>query len=132
MISEMGPKQTVLNTILLALLALPILLYELFGTPTQRGFFADDDSLAYPYKESTIPDWLLYIVGFGAPITLIFLHQLYEIKSTFTRTNILKCLQHSMSATIIYLLGIHPAKKRYTTYPLYEAKLSFFEIESHL
>ena len=114
MMSKMEPKKTLLNIFLLAILGLPILLYEVIGTPTERGFFADDDSIAYPYKESTVSDWLLYTVGFGAPIALIFLYHIYEIKSTLYRINIIEYLQHSLSATILYLLGMYVIQSRKT------------------
>ena len=102
----MDPKKTLLNIILLALLGLPILLFEVIGKPTKRGFFINDDSLAYPYNESTIPDWLLYTVGFGAPIILIFFFHFYERKRSLYKINLLECLQQSTSSTILYLLGM--------------------------
>jgi phosphatidate phosphatase len=60
-----------LNLIIVSLLATPILYCHLWGNPTIRGFYCDDESLDYPYHSSTIPSWALYFVGFGVPIVAI-------------------------------------------------------------
>ena len=46
----------------------PILLFFLFGQPYERGFHCDDESLRYPYKDSTISSTVLYVVGIFMPI----------------------------------------------------------------
>jgi len=48
--------------------AFPILLFFLFGQPYERGFYCDDESLRYPYKDSTISSTVLYVVGIFMPI----------------------------------------------------------------
>ena len=97
-------KTEMLNFLLLILLALPILLLDRIGSPTERGFFIDDDSLSYPYKIDTVPNWLLYMMGFGIPIVLILLGNL-SIKRSSSRENIFESLKHSYTMIILYLLG---------------------------
>jgi phosphatidate phosphatase len=46
----------------------PILLFFLFGQPFERGFYCDDESLRYPYKDSTISSAVLYVVGIFIPV----------------------------------------------------------------
>ncbi|OWK62578.1 Lipid phosphate phosphohydrolase 1 [Lonchura striata] len=36
--------------------------------PYQRGFFCNDDSIKYPFHDSTITSTVLYTVGFTLPI----------------------------------------------------------------
>lgn len=43
--------------------AIPILLFYLLGKPVERGFHCDDESLRYPYKDSTVNTGVLYAVG---------------------------------------------------------------------
>ncbi len=62
------------NFALVAILALPILINKLTLEPTKRGFFVDDETISYPYHSSTVPSWLLYLVGFGVPILTILIH----------------------------------------------------------
>ena len=61
----------VVNTVALALLALPILLYWRLGVPAHRGFYCNDDTLSYPYHGSTVKSYLLYTFGLAIPIVTI-------------------------------------------------------------
>ncbi|CAG4947887.1 unnamed protein product [Colias eurytheme] len=45
-----------------------ILVFYLWGTPYERGFFCDDESLKHPYKDSTVTNVMLYIIGLGLPV----------------------------------------------------------------
>lgn len=47
--------------------AIPILLFFLLGNPYERGFNCDDESLRYPYKDSTVSTFVLYVVGTFLP-----------------------------------------------------------------
>ncbi|RWR99138.1 putative phosphatidate phosphatase-like protein, partial [Dinothrombium tinctorium] len=44
-----------------------VLALYLFGKPYERGVFCDDYSIRYPLKDSTIPNYLLYIYSIGLP-----------------------------------------------------------------
>ncbi|OQR79813.1 putative phosphatidate phosphatase-like [Tropilaelaps mercedesae] len=56
------------HTVCIGLVAFPVLLFYLVGKPYKRGFFCDDESLRYPYHESTVTSTVLYIFGFGLPV----------------------------------------------------------------
>ncbi|XP_035212310.1 putative phosphatidate phosphatase isoform X2 [Stegodyphus dumicola] len=62
-----------LDLAILLTVGIPILLFHLHGQPIQRGFFCDDDSIRYPFKESTISNKVLYIVGIFVPVIVISL-----------------------------------------------------------
>jgi len=43
---------------------MPSIVFKVGGIePTHRGFFCDDDSIRYPYHESTISTTALILVG---------------------------------------------------------------------
>lgn len=46
----------------------PILFFFLWGDPYKRGFFCNDESLRHPFHDSTVRNWMLYIVGLILPI----------------------------------------------------------------
>lgn len=49
----------------------PILLFFLLGDPYKRGFFCDDESLMHPFKDSTVRNWMLYIIGLVIPVGVV-------------------------------------------------------------
>ncbi|XP_045121270.1 putative phosphatidate phosphatase isoform X1 [Portunus trituberculatus] len=74
--SIMEPKyiiRVVMDTIILLTVAIPILLFFLLGQPVERGFHCDDESLRYPYKDSTVSTGVLYAVGTILPTTAMVL-----------------------------------------------------------
>ncbi|XP_017865976.1 PREDICTED: putative phosphatidate phosphatase isoform X1 [Drosophila arizonae] len=46
--------------------------------PHTRGFFCNDLSLRHPYKESTIQNWMLYLMCVVLPISTILLVEFYR------------------------------------------------------
>lgn len=46
-------------------------MFYLWGSPYERGFFCDDESLKHPYKDSTVTNVMLYIVGLGLPVLTV-------------------------------------------------------------
>lgn len=53
--------------IFVSVVGFPVLMFYLFGTPYQRGFFCSDESIRYPFKESTVSSAVLHMVGLGLP-----------------------------------------------------------------
>lgn len=51
---------------------LAVLCYAVYGKPTKRGFFCDDESIRYPYLEQTIGTVLLIVLALGIPTVLMF------------------------------------------------------------
>ncbi|CAH1237861.1 PLPP1 [Branchiostoma lanceolatum] len=65
------PKNLVyvlVDLVCVLIVALPIVILKFAGTPTQRGFFCDDQTISYPFHESTVPTWMLVIFGGGIPL----------------------------------------------------------------
>uniref|UniRef100_A0A0A9Y9K8 Putative phosphatidate phosphatase n=1 Tax=Lygus hesperus TaxID=30085 RepID=A0A0A9Y9K8_LYGHE len=61
-------KKVITDFVVLSAVALPLLVFRLFGTPPVRGFFCNDETIRYPFKDSTVPNIALYFVGLGLPI----------------------------------------------------------------
>ena len=46
-------------------------LIYIFIKPVQRGFFCDDTSIQYPFRQDTIPMWVLALYGGVGPIIIV-------------------------------------------------------------
>lgn len=58
----------------LCAVGIPVLVLFLAGKPFKRGFFCDDESLRYPFRDSTVTSPMLYTYGILIPIvTMIVL-----------------------------------------------------------
>lgn len=49
--------------------------------PYKRGFFCNDETLMLPFKEPIVDNFVLYVVGFGAPILIIAVIEFSHRKS---------------------------------------------------
>jgi len=74
-------RKAIFDVISLVALGLPILMLNTIATPYQRGFNCDDESIMYPYKDSTIPNYVLYIYGFSIPLSVIFAIEIYNART---------------------------------------------------
>ncbi|XP_050023737.2 putative phosphatidate phosphatase isoform X3 [Dermacentor andersoni] len=55
----------------LCAVGVPILVLFLVGKPFKRGFFCDDESLRYPFRDSTVTSPMLYSYGILIPIIVM-------------------------------------------------------------
>ena len=53
----------------------PALIWYLVGDPFQRGFYCDDTSIRFPYKDSTVTDVELMCYSLVVPIILVKLFE---------------------------------------------------------
>lgn len=60
-----------IDFVILCCVGFPILIFFLVGQPYERGFFCDDESLMHPFHDSTVTNWMLYIIGIAVPILVI-------------------------------------------------------------
>ncbi|NP_001085779.1 MGC80748 protein [Xenopus laevis] len=84
----------ILDIVCLILAALPLGVLKLITKkPYQRGFFCDDDSIKYPFHDSTVTSTVLYTVGFTVPICSMILGETLSVvyndlrSSAFIRNN---------------------------------------------
>ncbi|KAM8960858.1 phospholipid phosphatase 1 [Pelodytes ibericus] len=65
---------------LIHLAGLPLIVLKLVTKiPYQRGFFCNDDSIKYPFHDSTVTSTVLYTVGFTLPICSIILVEVLSV-----------------------------------------------------
>nr|CAH0101222.1 unnamed protein product [Daphnia galeata] len=111
-------RQLVIDVLCLAIVWLPVLLLDLLGKPFERGFYCDDTSIRYPYKDSTVTSTLLYSYSLGLPITMMITVEIFRwrhnLKSEkLSRQNVTPTISISSSihipsviAEIIHLIAI--------------------------
>ncbi|GAB6021306.1 hypothetical protein CHUAL_003921 [Chamberlinius hualienensis] len=83
---------------------IPILVFKLAITPYRRGYFCDDDTIRYNYKDSTIHTIVLYFVGTTIPAIAFFVIEGVRYK---------KGLLPMYPATTLCGRNFHPLLKAY-------------------
>uniref|UniRef100_A0A8C3P5E1 Phospholipid phosphatase 1 n=1 Tax=Cyanoderma ruficeps TaxID=181631 RepID=A0A8C3P5E1_9PASS len=74
--------------------------------PYQRGFFCNDDSIKYPFHDSTITSTVLYTVGFTLPIFSIILGESLSViynnlhSNSFVRNNYIATIYKAIGTFI--------------------------------
>jgi phosphatidate phosphatase len=75
------PTRIFLDFSLLFLVWLPVILFATVVKPFERGYYCDDESIRYPYRDSTVPNYSLYILGAALPIiTIVFIETFRVLK----------------------------------------------------
>ncbi|XP_075166536.1 wunen isoform X2 [Haematobia irritans] len=67
-----------LDVLILICVLFPVLCFFLWGEPYKRGFFCDDESLMHPFKESTINNFWLYMIGLVLPVCVILIVEIIQ------------------------------------------------------
>ena len=62
----------------LGAVGLACLLFKLVASPYRQGFYCDDDSISKPFKDSTVPSWVLYSVGFTLAYLVILITECFN------------------------------------------------------
>ncbi|XP_016927788.2 putative phosphatidate phosphatase [Drosophila suzukii] len=77
-----GPRQIfgriLMDLCLLSCVGLPMLGFSLYGEAFKRGFFCNDSSLRHPYKESTMPSWILYLMCGALPFSVMIVVEFFR------------------------------------------------------
>ncbi|XP_047475237.1 phospholipid phosphatase 1-like isoform X2 [Penaeus chinensis] len=84
-------SKIVVDFVLLSIVAIPILLFFLLGTPYERGFNCDDESLRYPYKDSTVSTFVLYVVGTFLPAISICVLEWFRVRRETVGKKVVMC-----------------------------------------
>ncbi|XP_065595954.1 phospholipid phosphatase 1 isoform X1 [Cyrtonyx montezumae] len=71
--------------------------------PYQRGFFCNDDSIKYPFHDSTVTSTVLYTVGFTLPILSIILGETLSVFYNHLHSN--SFVRNNYVATIYKAIG---------------------------
>ncbi|XP_046446420.1 putative phosphatidate phosphatase [Daphnia pulex] len=81
-------RQVLINVICLIIVYLPVILLQLLGKPFQRGFYCDDTSIRYPYKDSTVTSAMLYGYSYVLPIVSIIIVEIVRWKLSSPSQNL--------------------------------------------
>uniref|UniRef100_A0A1I7WJC4 Secreted protein n=1 Tax=Heterorhabditis bacteriophora TaxID=37862 RepID=A0A1I7WJC4_HETBA len=60
--------------------SVPLLIFHEFVTPYKRGFYCDDESIRYPFRNSTVSRQALIVVGLIIP-TALFVKYFFKFNS---------------------------------------------------
>ncbi|XP_051892871.1 phospholipid phosphatase 1 isoform X1 [Pristis pectinata] len=71
--------------------------------PYQRGFYCDDETIKYPFRNSTITSTVLYSVGFTLPISAIIIGELASVHWNHLYSN--SFIRNSYIATVYKAIG---------------------------
>ncbi|OCU02518.1 hypothetical protein XELAEV_18008278mg [Xenopus laevis] len=94
----------ILDIVCVILAALPLGVLKLITKkPYQRGFFCDDDSIKYPFHDSTVTSTVLYSVGFTVPICSIILGEALSVFYSDLRSGAF--IRNNYVATIYKAIG---------------------------
>lgn len=58
--------------------AIPLYVFHEFIPPVRRGFYCDDESIRYPFRDSKVTRQMLIVVGLLIPILLILATELFR------------------------------------------------------
>ncbi|KAK1176165.1 phospholipid phosphatase 1 isoform X1 [Acipenser oxyrinchus oxyrinchus] len=90
---------TILDIVCVVLAGLPLAVFNLAKIkPYQNGFFCNDDSIRYPFHNSTITSTVLYTVGFTLPICSMIIGECLSVhykrlqSNSSVRNNYVACL----------------------------------------
>ncbi|VDN60172.1 unnamed protein product [Dracunculus medinensis] len=60
---------------------IPLIIFHYWAKPYKRGFYCDDESIRYPYRDSTVPRQMLIVIGLFIPIALILATEIFRAKA---------------------------------------------------
>jgi len=76
---QVYPTRLIVDFLLLFLVWLPVILFAATAQPFERGFYCDDESIRYPYKDSTVPNYVLYLLGAILPVVSIIAIETFRV-----------------------------------------------------
>ncbi|XP_041050763.1 phospholipid phosphatase 1 isoform X1 [Carcharodon carcharias] len=93
-----------LDIICIILAGMPLGVLNLFKIkPFERGFFCDDETIKFPFKNSTITSTVLYTVGLSLPISAIIIGELVSVHWNRLYSN--SFIRNSYIATVYKGIG---------------------------
>ena len=96
---------SLINLVIVVVLAIPIAILRFCVDPVKRGFFCNDEDLSHPFRESTVSNTILIVFGVGLPIVVILLTEWFIPTSTNPQTNRGK-LRTSSLIIVDHLFGV--------------------------
>lgn len=76
--TDLSISRITVDFIILAICAIPLIIFQKWVQPYKRGFYCDDESIRYPYRPSTVSRQMLVIIGLVVPALLIILTETFR------------------------------------------------------
>uniref|UniRef100_A0AAF5PYS8 Phosphatidic acid phosphatase type 2/haloperoxidase domain-containing protein n=1 Tax=Wuchereria bancrofti TaxID=6293 RepID=A0AAF5PYS8_WUCBA len=76
---ELSISRITADFAVLALCAIPLLIFHKWVEPYKRGFYCDDESIRYPYRPSTVSRQMLVVIGLVVPAILIVSTETFRV-----------------------------------------------------
>jgi phosphatidate phosphatase len=86
-VQEISLSRFVVDLLVLLSCAIPLLIFQLWVTPHKSGFYCNDDSIRYPFRDSTVSSFQLIIFGCTLPILIIVLFETMRVALWESRRN---------------------------------------------
>ncbi|MFH4980656.1 hypothetical protein AB6A40_007365 [Gnathostoma spinigerum] len=77
---ELSVSRIIADFVILTLISVPLLIFQEFVKPYKRGFYCDDESIRYPYRNSTVTRHMLIVIGLLIPTLIIVLTEAFRTK----------------------------------------------------
>ncbi|PAV77832.1 hypothetical protein WR25_19968 isoform C [Diploscapter pachys] len=71
-------SRVICDFIIVLAMAIPLAIFHEFVKPYKRGFYCDDETIRYPYQDSTVPTPMLVVIGLSVPIFIIIAVEVYR------------------------------------------------------
>ncbi len=71
----------ILDTFSLLVVTILLIVFYLWVSPVQRGFYCDDITIRYPYRENTINEYLLFALALVPILTTIPTIELFRYRN---------------------------------------------------
>ncbi|WKX95144.1 hypothetical protein Q1695_011977 [Nippostrongylus brasiliensis] len=71
-------SRVICDFLVLACCAIPLAIFHFWVTPYKRGFYCDDETIRYPYRDSTVSRQMLIVIGLLIPTFLICVTEVFR------------------------------------------------------
>ncbi|CAJ0605818.1 unnamed protein product [Cylicocyclus nassatus] len=71
-------SRIVCDFLVLLCCAIPLLIFHEWVKPYKRGFYCDDETIRYPYRDSTVTRHMLIVIGLLVPTALILATEIFR------------------------------------------------------
>ncbi|KAK5985008.1 PhosphoLipid PhosPhatase [Trichostrongylus colubriformis] len=71
-------SRIVCDFLILSCCAIPLLIFHVWVKPYKRGFYCDDETIRYPYRDSTVSRQMLIVIGLLIPTLLIIATEIFR------------------------------------------------------
>ncbi|KAI1289567.1 putative phosphatidate phosphatase [Halotydeus destructor] len=101
-------RKVVCDFVCISVVGIPCLILYYAGKPFHRGFYCDDESIRYPFSESTVTSTMLYIYGISIPLLTVFIVEMLrfkEARGALTKENLLEYLWIVYNELVVFVFG---------------------------